>query len=102
VSRSILDKARKKSEPHADGIVGSAQGNSIDQLSNQLQQLSIQQTVTNQTYGSASPPTQTSNLHSVQLTNPKFNQQPEGNKKQRNKKGKGDKKPNNNVGRGNK
>jgi hypothetical protein len=42
VPRSILDKARQKSGPHADGIVGSTQGKSTDQLSNQLQQLSIQ------------------------------------------------------------
>jgi len=36
VSRSILDKARKKYGPHANGIFGSAQGKSIDKLSNQL------------------------------------------------------------------
>jgi hypothetical protein len=40
--RSILDKAKKNSVPHADGIVVSAQGNSIDFLPNQLQQLLIQ------------------------------------------------------------
>jgi hypothetical protein len=40
--RSILDKDKKKSGPHADGIVGSVQGKSTDLLSNQLQQLSIQ------------------------------------------------------------
>jgi hypothetical protein len=40
--RSILDKARQNYGPHVDGIVGSTQGNSTDQLSNQLQQLSIQ------------------------------------------------------------
>jgi hypothetical protein len=39
---SILDKERQKSRPHVDGIAGSTQGNSIDLLSNQLQQLSIQ------------------------------------------------------------
>jgi hypothetical protein len=42
---SILDKAKKKYEPNADGIVGSAQGNPIDMLSNKLQQLSTQQVV---------------------------------------------------------
>jgi hypothetical protein len=98
--RSILDKAKQKSGPHADGIVGSTQGKSIDMLSNQLQQLSIQQTTTNQTFGSVVPPTQMSDVHSVHSTNPKANQQPEGKKKQWNKKGKGDKKDNNNVGRG--
>jgi hypothetical protein len=47
--RSTLDKAKKKSRPHGDDIVGSTQSNSTDLLSNQLQQLSIQQTVANQT-----------------------------------------------------
>jgi hypothetical protein len=82
VPRSILDKTRHKSGPHADGIVGSAQANPTDQLSNQLQQLSIQQTMANPTTGSAAPPTQTSDVHSVQSTNPKANQQPDGKKKQ--------------------
>jgi hypothetical protein len=80
--------------------VGSTQGNSTDLLSNQFQQLSIQQTLASQTYGSVAPPTQMSDIHSVQSTNPKANQHPEGKKKQGNKKGKGDKKDNNNVGGG--
>jgi hypothetical protein len=42
VPRSILDKAKHKSGPHADGIVGSTQAKPTDQLSNKLQQLSIQ------------------------------------------------------------
>jgi hypothetical protein len=98
--RSILDKAKKKYGPHVDGIVGSTQGNSTDLLSNQLQQLSIQQTVASQTSSLVVPPTQTSDVHSVQSTNPKANQQPEGKKKQWNKKGKGEKKATNNVGGG--
>jgi hypothetical protein len=64
--RSILDKAKQKSGPHADGIVGSTQENSTDQLSNQLQQLLIQQTMASQTSGSTVPPTQMSDVHSVQ------------------------------------
>jgi hypothetical protein len=63
--RSIIDKAKKNSRPHVDGIVGSAQGNSSDLLSNQLQQLSIQQTVASQTSSSVVPPTQASDVHSV-------------------------------------
>jgi hypothetical protein len=35
--RSILDKARQKSGPHVDGIVGSTQAKPTNQLSNQLQ-----------------------------------------------------------------
>jgi hypothetical protein len=79
---SILDKARKKYGPHANGIFGSAQGKSTDKLSNQLQQLSIQQTVASQTSGSVVTPSQTSDVHSVHSTNPKANQQPDGKKKQ--------------------
>jgi hypothetical protein len=56
--------------------------------------------VPSQTPSSVAPVTQTSDVHSVQLTNPKGNQQTEGKKKQKNKKGKGDKKAGNNVGEG--
>jgi hypothetical protein len=80
--RSILDKTRQRSGPHADGIIGSTQMKPTDPLSNQLQQLSIQQTVANQTTGSAVPPTQKLDVHSVQTTNPKATQQPDGKKKQ--------------------
>jgi hypothetical protein len=99
-SWSILDKAKKNYGPHADGIVGSTQNNSMDLLSNQLQQLSIQQTVANQNLSSVVPPTQMSGIHSVHSKNPKANQKPEGKKKQWKKKGKGDKKATNNVGGG--
>jgi hypothetical protein len=63
--QSILDKARQNSGPHVDGIVVSAQGNSIDLLLNQLQQLSIQKTMNKQTFGSTGLPTQTLDIHSV-------------------------------------
>jgi hypothetical protein len=82
VPRSTLDKAKKNSGPHADDIVGSTQSKSMDLLSNQLQQLSIQQTVASQTLSLVVPPTQMSDVHSVQSTNPKANQQTEGKKKQ--------------------
>ena len=67
--RLILDKTRQRSGPHADGIVGSVQKNLVNHLSNQLQQLSIQQKMANQTTGSAAPPTQMLDVHSVQSTN---------------------------------
>jgi hypothetical protein len=41
---SILDKTRQRVGPHADGIVGSTQTKPVDQLTKQLQQLSIQHT----------------------------------------------------------
>jgi hypothetical protein len=94
---SILDKTRQRVGPYADGIVGSAQTKPIEKLMKQLQQLSIQHTMASQTTTLAAPPTKMSEIHTVQSTNPKATQQPEGKKKQR-KKGKGDKKPTNNVG----
>jgi hypothetical protein len=97
---STFDKTKQNFGPHVDGIVGSTQSKPTDQLTNQLQQLSIQQIVANQTPSSTSPVTQTSDVHSVQSTNPKGNQQTEGKRKSKNKKGKGDKKAANNVGEG--
>jgi hypothetical protein len=72
--QSILEKNRQRYGPHANGIVGSTQTNHVDHLLNQLLQLSIQQIVANPTIGLASAPTQTSNVHSVQSTNPKATQ----------------------------
>jgi ribosomal protein L44E len=46
----------------------------------------------------AAPVTQTLDVHSVKSTNPKGNQQTEGKRKSKNKKGKGDKKVVNNIG----
>jgi hypothetical protein len=71
--RSILDKTRENSGPHADGNIGSTQVNLVDQLSNQLHQLSIQQTAASQTSSSTAPPTQSSDVHGVQLKNWKAN-----------------------------
>jgi hypothetical protein len=80
--RSILDKTRQRAGPHANGIVGSAQTKPAEKLTKQLQQLSIQHTTASQTTSLAAPPTQTSEVHTVQSTNPKATQQPEGKKKQ--------------------
>jgi hypothetical protein len=96
---SILDKTRQRAGPHADGIVGSTQTKPTEKLTKQLQQLSIQHSVASQTTSLAAPPTQTSEVHSIQMTNPMATQQPKGKKKQR-KKGKGNKKPTDNAGEG--
>jgi hypothetical protein len=80
--RSILDKTRQRVGPHADGIVGSTQAKPADQLSKQLQQLSIQQKAASPTTGLVATPTQMSDVHTVQSTNPKATQQPDGKKKQ--------------------
>jgi hypothetical protein len=97
--RSILDITRQRAGPHADGIVGSTQTKPAEQLTKQLQKLSIQHSAASQTTALASPPTKMLEVHSMQMTNPKAPQQPEGKKKQR-KKGKGDKKPTDNAGEG--
>jgi hypothetical protein len=68
---SILDKTRHKSGPHADDIVGSTQAKPTNPLSNQLQQLSIQQTVANPTPSSTAPPAQTSDVHMHAIDKPK-------------------------------
>jgi hypothetical protein len=71
VPRSILDKTRQRVGPHADGIVGSAKTKPTEQLTKQLQQLSIQHTAASQTTSLAAPPTKTSEVHTMQSTNPK-------------------------------
>jgi hypothetical protein len=80
--RSILDKTRQRDGPHANGIVGSTQTKPTEQLTKKMKQLSIQHTTASQTTILAAPPTQTSNVHTVQSTNPKATQQPDGKKKQ--------------------
>jgi hypothetical protein len=82
VPHSILDKTRQRVGPHADGIVGSTQIKPTEQLTKQLQQLSIQHTEASQTIPLASPPTQMSEVHTMYSTNPKVTQQIEGKKKQ--------------------
>jgi hypothetical protein len=64
-------------------LSGSAQTNPVEQLTKQMQQLSIQHTAASQTTVLAAPPTQTLDVHSVQSTNPKATQKPDGKKKQR-------------------
>jgi hypothetical protein len=71
--RSTLDKAKQNSGPNADNIVGSTQSKSTDLLSNQLKELLIQQTMASQNSSSVVPPTQMSDVHSVQSMNSKAN-----------------------------
>jgi hypothetical protein len=70
VPRSILDNTRQRVGPHSDGIVGSAQTKPAEQLTKQLQQLSIQLTAASQTTTLVAPCTKTSDVHTVQSTNP--------------------------------
>jgi hypothetical protein len=71
---STLDKDKQKSRPHANGIVGSAQSKPTYLLSSQLHELSIQQTMANQNPSSTASVTQMSDVHSMQMINPKGNQ----------------------------
>jgi hypothetical protein len=71
---SILDKTIQRSGPHVDGIVGLAQTKPTEQLTKQLQQLSIQHTGANQTTALATPPTKILDVHTVQSANPKATQ----------------------------
>lgn len=80
--------------PHADGVIGSVGNAAVNQVASQMGQLSINSSLptTVQYTQPASAPVQTSDVHTVQSTNPKGNQQPGG----KNKK----KKPNSHFGQG--
>jgi hypothetical protein len=80
-NRYILDKTRHKYGQHDDNIIGSAQANPSNLLSNRLQQFSIQLTVAILNPSLDAPPAQMSDVHSVQSTNPKASQQAKGIKK---------------------
>jgi hypothetical protein len=73
---------RQKLEPHADGIVGSANVKSIDSVSRHLKELSLNQSVGGKNSSLSSNPTKSKDVYSVQSpTNLNGNQQPRGNKK---------------------
>jgi hypothetical protein len=79
--RSTYDP-RKNPEPHADGIVGYANVNSAESVTNQLKELSLSQSVGGPNSSVSSNPTQSANVHFVQLSaNQNGNQQPGGNNK---------------------
>jgi hypothetical protein len=100
-------------EPHADGIVGTANVKSADSVTNHLKELSLNQSVGGSASYVSSNPTQSVDVHSVQSSSqPNGNQQLGGNKKKgcnNRKGGKNGNKPkdngnnekmNNNVGEG--
>jgi hypothetical protein len=92
---------RQNPGPHADGIIGSTNAKSADQVTNQMKNLSLNQSAVGQATTSSSP-TQSSEVHSVQSTNPKGNQQPRGNKRKgRNNNRKGGNNNNNNKSKDN-
>jgi hypothetical protein len=87
--RSTFDFVKTKFGPHDDGNMGSMQNHPMDLLSNQMKQLSLQKNVANQTSSMDAPASQTSEVHAVQMKNPKGNQKPEDKKKRKDKKGLG-------------
>jgi hypothetical protein len=73
---------RQNLGPHADGIIGSANVNSMELVTNQLKELSLSQSVGGQYSYVSSTPTQSVDVHFVQWSsNPNGNQQPRGNKR---------------------
>jgi hypothetical protein len=78
-----------KSNPHADGIVGSSQMKSADLATSQMKKLVIQQPMVGPTSGSTTPTTQYLDVHSVQMKTLKGPQQPREKKKGKGKKGSG-------------
>ena len=68
-----------KPGPHADGIVGFVSAKPISLVTNQMNNLSINQPASRQAM-TLSHPTHTANVLSVQLLNQKGNQQPGWNK----------------------
>jgi hypothetical protein len=72
---------RQRPGPHADGIIGSTNAKTTDQVMNQLKDLSLNQSVAGQAKASSST-TPSVDVHSVQSSsNPNGNQQPGGNKR---------------------
>jgi hypothetical protein len=79
--RSSYDP-RQNLGPHVDGIVGSANVKSVDLVTSQLKELSLNQSVGGKASSVSSTPTQSADVHYVQSsTNLNGNQQPGGNKK---------------------
>jgi hypothetical protein len=73
---------RQNPGPHADGIIGFENAKSTDLVMNQLKDFSLSQPVVGQASTSSSTPTQSADVHSVQLSdNPNGNQQPRGNRR---------------------
>jgi hypothetical protein len=71
---------RQNHRPHADGIIGYANANSIDLVANQLKDLSLSQPIVEKYLALSSTPTQSAGVHYVQSsTNPNGDQQLGGN-----------------------
>jgi hypothetical protein len=79
---------KEKSTPHVDGIVGSTQSKVTDLVTNQMQNLAIQQPAVGLAPGSTTPTTQSSDVHFVHSKTQKGPQHP-GDKKIKGKKGGG-------------
>jgi hypothetical protein len=91
---------RQKLGPYVDGIVGTANVNSIDMVTSHLKELSLNMSARGPASSVSSNPTQSADVHYVQSSaNPNGNQQPGENKKKEHnnrKGGKNNNKPNDN------
>jgi hypothetical protein len=69
-------------QPHVDGFIGSANAWSIDLVTKQLKELSLRDFVVEKALSSSSTPTQSADVHFVQLsTNRNGSHQPGWNRK---------------------
>jgi hypothetical protein len=67
---------RKNPEPHADGILGTTNVKFVDSVTSHMKELSLNQSTGGPTSSMSSNPTQSADVHSVQLSsNPNGNQQ---------------------------
>jgi len=87
--RSTLDLVKLKSNPHADGTMGSTQTKAANLTTSQMKKNSIHQTRDGIAYGSTTPTTQYFNVHFLKTKTWKAPQQPGENKKGKGKKGSG-------------
>lgn len=63
--RSQIDPTKLKLGPHADGVVGLLDSNTISLLVNQLQKMSLQSALATQVMSYVSPPSQPSMVNLV-------------------------------------
>ena len=86
-TRSSMDPSKPILGPHVDGVVGLVSYAFVGQLTRQMGQMTISYnpSMIAPTSQNVSFPTQTSDIHSIQSTNPKNAQKPRGKQKNRNK-----------------
>ena len=84
-TRPSMDPSKPILGPHVDGVVGLVSHAFVGQLTRQMGQMTISSnpSMIAPTSQNVSFPTQTSDIHSIQSTNPKNAQKPRGKQKNR-------------------